>query len=173
MLLVGKHHAGFASNTKPHPTPGEIERECQRSILSMGILNGIRMRRGGGSGIRCMYHCCAGGCRRGMCLFLHLISMALKCYLRSLWALILLSLLFKIISLDICDLPSETGPCKVYIPSYYYNADGGKCESFIYVEEMKTGLRHLQSVNRNMAQLPLPVMIIFRYGQPRLAILAS
>ena len=43
------------------------------------------------------------------------------------------------------------------------------------VEEMKTGLRHLQSVNRDVAQLPLPVRIILEYeniyGQPCFAII--
>ena len=33
---------------------------------------------------------------------------------------------------DICTLPKETGPCKAYIPSYYFNAASGQCEEFIY-----------------------------------------
>ncbi|XP_068732690.1 papilin-like isoform X2 [Montipora capricornis] len=32
----------------------------------------------------------------------------------------------------ICGLPSETGPCKAYVPSYFYNKISEKCEKFIY-----------------------------------------
>ena len=31
-----------------------------------------------------------------------------------------------------CSLPMDTGPCKAYIPSYYYDAKKGKCLPFIY-----------------------------------------
>ena len=34
--------------------------------------------------------------------------------------------------IDICDLPSETGPCKGYFPRFFYNAESQTCESFIY-----------------------------------------
>ncbi len=36
-------------------------------------------------------------------------------------------LLFKV-----CNLPGETGMCKAYKPSYFYNKNSGKCEQFIY-----------------------------------------
>lgn len=31
-----------------------------------------------------------------------------------------------------CYLPSDGGPCYAYISSFYYNADAGKCEPFVY-----------------------------------------
>ena len=31
-----------------------------------------------------------------------------------------------------CSLPSVTGPCKAYIPRYYFNSKTGKCTQFIY-----------------------------------------
>lgn len=31
-----------------------------------------------------------------------------------------------------CSLPMEQGPCEAYIPSFYFNSELGKCESFIY-----------------------------------------
>ena len=33
---------------------------------------------------------------------------------------------------NICNLPSETGPCKGYFPRYYFDKVAGKCEIFIY-----------------------------------------
>lgn len=35
-------------------------------------------------------------------------------------------------SQDICSLPAESGPCYAYMPSFYYNAEAGRCEEFIY-----------------------------------------
>ena len=35
-------------------------------------------------------------------------------------------------SSSICTLPSETGLCRAYIPSYYFNSKTGRCERFIY-----------------------------------------
>uniref|UniRef100_A0A3B4BM52 BPTI/Kunitz inhibitor domain-containing protein n=1 Tax=Periophthalmus magnuspinnatus TaxID=409849 RepID=A0A3B4BM52_9GOBI len=32
----------------------------------------------------------------------------------------------------ICNLPPETGPCKVYFSRHFYNTTSGKCEIFIY-----------------------------------------
>ncbi|GLH08258.1 Chymotrypsin inhibitor SCI-II [Gryllus bimaculatus] len=31
-----------------------------------------------------------------------------------------------------CRLPSESGRCFAYIPSYYFNSATGSCEQFIY-----------------------------------------
>lgn len=33
---------------------------------------------------------------------------------------------------DFCNLPSDTGPCRGYIESYYYNSASGQCEKFVY-----------------------------------------
>jgi len=32
----------------------------------------------------------------------------------------------------VCSLPSETGMCRAYIPSYFYNSASGQCETFVY-----------------------------------------
>ena len=32
----------------------------------------------------------------------------------------------------VCSLPAETGPCRAYIPRYFYNSTSMKCERFIY-----------------------------------------
>ncbi|XP_012945199.1 papilin-like [Aplysia californica] len=31
-----------------------------------------------------------------------------------------------------CLLPKTTGPCRAYVPSFYYNSESSECESFIY-----------------------------------------
>lgn len=36
------------------------------------------------------------------------------------------------ISMDVCELPPEPGPCQAAIPRYYYNPSIWKCERFIY-----------------------------------------
>nr|Q6ITB7.1 RecName: Full=Kunitz-type serine protease inhibitor scutellin-1; Flags: Precursor [Oxyuranus scutellatus scutellatus]AAT45404.1 scutellin-1 [Oxyuranus scutellatus] len=33
---------------------------------------------------------------------------------------------------DFCELPADTGPCRVGFPSFYYNPDEKKCLEFIY-----------------------------------------
>ncbi|KAL8613702.1 hypothetical protein ACOMHN_029794 [Nucella lapillus] len=33
---------------------------------------------------------------------------------------------------DFCQLPSITGRCRAYIPSYFFNSKSGRCERFIY-----------------------------------------
>jgi tissue factor pathway inhibitor len=33
---------------------------------------------------------------------------------------------------DICTLERDPGPCKAYIPSYFFNSASGQCEKFIY-----------------------------------------
>nr|XP_058955453.1 carboxypeptidase inhibitor SmCI-like [Pocillopora verrucosa] len=33
---------------------------------------------------------------------------------------------------DICHLPPENGPCKAYIPRYYFDPAVGECKEFIY-----------------------------------------
>ncbi|XP_075757222.1 papilin-like [Pelodiscus sinensis] len=33
---------------------------------------------------------------------------------------------------DVCQLPPEVGPCKAYVPSYFYNPVTKSCEMFIY-----------------------------------------
>ncbi|KAL5517673.1 hypothetical protein EMCRGX_G003261 [Ephydatia muelleri] len=32
----------------------------------------------------------------------------------------------------VCSASSETGPCRAYIPSFFYNSTSGKCEGFVY-----------------------------------------
>ena len=32
----------------------------------------------------------------------------------------------------ICSLTPETGPCKAYMPRYFYNQTSGQCDKFIY-----------------------------------------
>ena len=39
---------------------------------------------------------------------------------------------FTVIFLDLCDLPSETGRCRAYIPSWYYDSGEERCKTFIY-----------------------------------------
>ena len=31
-----------------------------------------------------------------------------------------------------CELPPETGPCKAYMPRWFFNTTSGACEEFIY-----------------------------------------
>ena len=31
-----------------------------------------------------------------------------------------------------CDMPAAVGPCKAAMPRFFYNAESGECESFIY-----------------------------------------
>lgn len=33
---------------------------------------------------------------------------------------------------DICQLPSRSGMCLAYIPSWHHNSQTGQCEEFIY-----------------------------------------
>ena len=33
---------------------------------------------------------------------------------------------------DVCSLPKETGPCRAYFPSFFYNSETKQCESFVY-----------------------------------------
>ena len=33
---------------------------------------------------------------------------------------------------DICHLPPENGPCKAYMPRYYFDPAVGECKEFIY-----------------------------------------
>ncbi|CAH3117388.1 unnamed protein product [Pocillopora meandrina] len=33
---------------------------------------------------------------------------------------------------DICRLPPEKGPCRAYMPRYYFDAMVGQCKMFIY-----------------------------------------
>ncbi|KAF2901034.1 hypothetical protein ILUMI_05151 [Ignelater luminosus] len=58
------------------------------------------------------------------------------CNLR-LWTLFLL--LVVLFSQDVlgtpsvdCELPFEEGPCKAYIPAWWYNSDRGECERRVY-----------------------------------------
>uniref|UniRef100_A0A3B4BIU2 BPTI/Kunitz inhibitor domain-containing protein n=1 Tax=Periophthalmus magnuspinnatus TaxID=409849 RepID=A0A3B4BIU2_9GOBI len=41
-------------------------------------------------------------------------------------------LVFVKVCQRICNLPPETGPCKVYFSRHFYNTTSGKCEIFIY-----------------------------------------
>ena len=33
---------------------------------------------------------------------------------------------------EVCELPQVTGPCEAAIPAFWFNAESGECESFIY-----------------------------------------
>ncbi|WP_407809536.1 BPTI/Kunitz-type proteinase inhibitor domain-containing protein, partial [Staphylococcus aureus] len=32
----------------------------------------------------------------------------------------------------VCRLTPETGPCRAYIPMYYYDSETGECQKFVY-----------------------------------------
>ena len=34
--------------------------------------------------------------------------------------------------IDICSLPSDTGPCRASLTKYYHNSETGICEQFTY-----------------------------------------
>lgn len=38
----------------------------------------------------------------------------------------------KILVSGVCDLRPDTGLCRGYFPRYFYNANSGKCEQFVY-----------------------------------------
>ncbi|KAJ0057123.1 hypothetical protein NL108_002052 [Boleophthalmus pectinirostris] len=38
----------------------------------------------------------------------------------------------RVLSLDVCSLAPETGPCRMAIPRYFYNSTSRKCELFTY-----------------------------------------
>ncbi len=33
---------------------------------------------------------------------------------------------------NVCNLPSDMGPCRAALARFFYNADSGKCEMFMY-----------------------------------------
>ena len=35
-------------------------------------------------------------------------------------------------AVDICNLPSDSGPCEGHMPHWFFNSKSGKCEKFIY-----------------------------------------
>uniref|UniRef100_A0A8C0XAL0 BPTI/Kunitz inhibitor domain-containing protein n=1 Tax=Castor canadensis TaxID=51338 RepID=A0A8C0XAL0_CASCN len=40
--------------------------------------------------------------------------------------------LFSVLSLDICSMPKETGPCFAYLPRWWYDKETELCSRFIY-----------------------------------------
>ena len=35
-------------------------------------------------------------------------------------------------ALDVCAMPAAVGPCRASFPRYFYNAESGECESFVF-----------------------------------------
>ncbi|XP_042319018.1 protease inhibitor 1-like [Sceloporus undulatus] len=57
---------------------------------------------------------------------------------------------------DFCKLPAKPGPCKTYLPRYFYNAASKKCEKFIYggCRGNKNNFKTLEQCRRTCAEKP-------------------